>query len=108
MWRRPLIFNGWFMKFLLPIVAFATCFLIAATGMAEQAQVTVKGMVCSFCAQGIKKTILRKPSVESVEVDLDKKVVTVTTKKGEGLSDEELKEAIVDSGFEVVRIERVS
>jgi len=95
------------MKLFPTIAAFATCFVIATTCVAEQAQVTVKGMVCSFCAQGIKTTIMRKPSVESVEVDLDKKVVTVTTKEGAILSDDELKEAIVDSGFEVVKIERV-
>ena len=68
--------------------------------------VTVKGMVCSFCAQGIKKTFMRKDGVEKVDVDLDKKLVTITTSQGVTLKDAELTESIVDSGYEVVMIER--
>jgi len=73
---------------------------------AEQVTVTVKGMVCSFCAQGIKKTFMRKDGVEKVDVDLDKKLVTITTSQGVTLKDAELTESIVDSGYEVVMIER--
>jgi copper chaperone CopZ len=63
-------------------------------------------MVCSFCAHGIKKTFTRKEGVESVDVDLDKKVVTITTKQGANLTDSEVKESIVDAGYEVLSIER--
>lgn len=73
---------------------------------AEQVTVTVKGMVCSFCAQGIKKTFMRKDGVEKVNVDLDKKLVTITTAQGVSLKDSDLTESIVDSGYEVVTIER--
>lgn len=73
---------------------------------AEQVTVTVKGMVCSFCAQGIKKTFLRKDGVSSVDVDLDKKIVSITTVKGATLKDSEIQQSIVDSGFEVISIER--
>ncbi len=73
---------------------------------AEQVTVTVKGMVCSFCAQVIKKTFMRKDGVEKVDVDLDKKLVTITTSQGVTLKDAELTESIVDSGYEVVMIER--
>lgn len=75
-------------------------------GHAEQVTVTVKGMVCSFCAQGIKKTFMRKDGVENVEVDLDKKLVTIVTTPGKTIKDSELQESIVDAGYEVVTIER--
>ena len=80
--------------------------LYTSVAYAEQIIITVKGMVCSFCAQGIKKTLMRKEGVAQVDVDLDKKLVTITTAQGVTLNDQELTESIVDSGYEVVTIER--
>ena len=76
------------------------------SAQADTVKITVKGMVCSFCAQGIKRTISGKPGVESVDVNLETKMVTVVTKKGAVVSDAELSQNIVDSGFEVITIER--
>jgi copper chaperone CopZ len=81
-------------------------FLFAPVAYADRITVSVKGMVCSFCAQGIKKTFTRKEGVESVDVDLDKKIVTITTKQGAALTDAEVKESIVDAGYEVLSIDR--
>jgi copper chaperone CopZ len=75
---------------------------------ADRISIAVKGMVCSFCAQGIKKTFGRKDAVEDVAVDLEKKIVTITTREGESLSDSEIRESIVDSGYEVLTIERAT
>jgi copper chaperone CopZ len=75
---------------------------------AERILISVNGMVCSFCAQGIKKTFGRKDAVEDVAVDLDKKVVTIATKDSASLTDAEIKESIVDAGYEVLTIERTS
>jgi copper chaperone CopZ len=80
--------------------------LVSRVAFADQITVAVKGMVCSFCAQGITKTFTRKDEVESVDVDLDKKIVTITTKQGKNLTDSDVKESIVDAGYEVVSVER--
>jgi copper chaperone CopZ len=80
--------------------------LFSRVSHAEEITISVKGMVCSFCAQGIKKTFLRKDGVEQVDVDLDKKVVTIKTKAGAALSDADVKDSIVDAGYEVVSIDR--
>jgi copper chaperone CopZ len=80
--------------------------LFARVAQADQITIAVKGMVCSFCAQGIKKTFTRKDGVESVDVDLDKKIVTIKTKQGANLTDAEVKESIVDAGYEVLSIDR--
>ena len=53
--------------------------LFSRVAHAEEITIAVKGMVCSFCVQGIKKTFLRKDGVEQVDVDLDKKIVTINT-----------------------------
>lgn len=88
------------------LLAFMVAVGQASTAFAERITISVKGMVCSFCAQGIKKTLLRKDGVQKVDVDLDKKVVTIETKAGATMSDAALTESIVDSGYEVTKIER--
>lgn len=92
-------------KSIVTLVTLAS-FLLPAVAHAEQIRVSVKGMVCSFCAQGIKKTFGRKDSVEAVSVDLEKKIVDIKTKKGATLPDTEIRDSIVDAGFEVIQIER--
>lgn len=80
--------------------------LAPAAGIAENIKVTVKGMVCSFCAQGIKKTFLKNDKVKNINVDLDSKLVAIETKDGAALGDEEITSTIKDAGYEVLSIER--
>ncbi len=72
----------------------------------EHVVVTVKGMVCSFCAQGLKKTFKKKSEVEKIEIDLEGKTVTIDFAAGKNLDDKELDELIRDSGYDVLRIDR--
>lgn len=74
--------------------------------MADEVKVTVDGMVCSFCAQGIKRAFSEVLSVDTVDINLDQKLVTLVTKKDHQLKDEEITSLIKDSGYEVVKIER--
>jgi len=39
-------------------------------------------MVCAFCATGIEKTFRKQPEVATVKVDLQTKLVSITTKPG--------------------------
>lgn len=73
---------------------------------AEKITVTVKGMVCAFCAQGIKKTFLSMQEVKAIDVDLESKLVTVETREGASLTDEQIKKLLLDAGFDVVKTER--
>lgn len=95
-------------RVMMVVVASVVSMIVASVAHAEQIKVEVKGMVCSFCAQGIKKTFMRKDGVDNVEVGLDKKIVTITTKKGAILNDSDVKDSIVDAGYEVVKIERAA
>lgn len=78
-----------------------------ASSLASAAQITVgvQGMVCSFCAQGIEKKFKADPAVASVKVDLDKKLVLLTTKEGKTISDESIRKKITDAGFNVTSVE---
>lgn len=73
---------------------------------AAEALVTVNGLVCAFCAQGIKKTFSKEGAVSTVEVDMDKKLVTLGFKEGQTIADDKIKEMISNAGFNVVGIER--
>jgi copper chaperone CopZ len=61
----------------------------------------------SFCVQGIEKKLKEVEGVEAVKVDLETKKVTVNVKIGSKLTDEIVENAIKDSGYRVIEIERI-
>ena len=72
---------------------------------ANNVKATVNGMVCAFCAQGIDKTISRMDTTKAVFVDLKAKVVLVEAKDGATLDQKAITAAIVDAGYDVVKME---
>lgn len=72
---------------------------------ASSVKATVNGMVCAFCAQGIEKTISRMDATKAVFVDLKGKVVLVEAKDGATLDQKAITAAIVDAGYDVVKME---
>jgi len=88
------------------LVAFALIVLIPSLAIAEKITVSVTGMVCAFCAQGIKKRIFKIPGVIAVEPELKTQSVTITTDEKTTLSDEQVEAVISDSGYGTVKIER--
>ena len=57
-------------------------------------EMTVNGLVCGFCAQGIEKTLRKNPATADVLVSLENRLVAIATKEGTDISDEELREAL--------------
>ncbi|MFY9288002.1 MAG: heavy-metal-associated domain-containing protein [Alphaproteobacteria bacterium] len=88
------------------IIAVGLLSLLAVPAFAETAKVTVNGMVCAFCAVGIKKSFGKLDAVEKVDVDLDSKLVTIKTKDGQTLDDAAIKQVITDAGYDSVTIVR--
>jgi copper chaperone CopZ len=72
---------------------------------AESVKVTVNGMVCAFCAQGIEKRLGKLPTTQAVFVDLKKRVVAVEAKAGQKLDDQLIRAEITDAGYDVVKLE---
>ncbi len=64
--------------------------------MTEQTY-AVPAIHCEHCALSIREEVSEVPGVESVEVDLDAKTVTVS---GREVSDELVRAAIVEAGYE--------
>ena len=75
---------------------------------AESVKATVNGMVCSFCAQGIEKTLMKMPQTKAVLVDLKKKIVAVEAKEGQTLDGKKISAEIKDAGYDVVKLETVA
>ena len=102
------------MKKLITINSIAACALImGATATfnataAESVKATVNGMVCSFCAQGIEKSLMNMPQTKAVFVDLKKKVVAVEAKDGQTLDGKKIAAEIKDAGYDVVKLETVA
>ena len=90
------------MKYYLTIILSLT---ISAVASADTIKARVNGMVCGFCATGIEKTFKAQPEVKTVNVDLEKKLVTVTTKDGKSIDDTKLKKLIANAGYSVVSVE---
>ena len=80
--------------------------LVGAHAAAGTIELKVHGLVCSFCAQGIEKTLRSNPATEDVLVSLESKLVAVATKDGQDISDAELTRALTDAGYDVKGISR--
>jgi copper chaperone len=65
--------------------------------MSETKTYTVPGIHCGHCAAAIKEEVAGIEGVEAVDVDLEGKVVTI---RGEAMSDEALRDAIEEAGYE--------
>jgi periplasmic mercuric ion binding protein len=80
--------------------------LFSFSAFAKDIHISVKGMVCGFCAQGIEKKFKAMPEVDKVEVSLEKKTVFVKTKENKDISDETIKQVLSDAGYNVGEIKR--
>lgn len=68
-------------------------------------KLTVNGMVCAFCAQGIETRVKKMPETADLYINLKQKVVAVQAKPGQSLSVDKLKAEVVEAGYEVTRAE---
>jgi copper chaperone CopZ len=85
----------------------ALCLGLSQASFASM-KVTVNGMVCSFCAQGIEKSIMKMDDAKAIFVDLKNKVVVIEAKEGKTLNEKLISQEIKDSGYDVVKIETIS
>lgn len=71
------------------------------SGTSQLRSVKVKGLVCSFCAQGLVKSAKEHPSIAAAEVSLSKKTLDLVIKPSQSLSDEDIKMIVERAGFKV-------
>jgi len=72
-------------------------FMEGLTGV-NVAMVSVKGMVCDFCARGIEKTFSKDKSVMKIDVDLDSGKVMIAYPKTKEIDFDDIKKKILANG----------
>ncbi|MBX9767737.1 MAG: hypothetical protein K2X47_10735 [Bdellovibrionales bacterium] len=82
-------------------------FVCPRVGFTDQQlkSVRIRGMVCSFCAQGLVAGAKAHPKVSVVDVSLEKKTMSLLIKEGQTMSDEEVQQLVQDSGFKVESVQ---
>lgn len=80
--------------------------LLSAIGQAETIEVTVNGLVCGFCAQGIEKRLRKFPATADVLVSLEQRLVAVSLHADTDISNANLTEALEGAGYAVKAIRR--
>jgi copper chaperone CopZ len=93
------------MKHLLLVVGLGLTLTSLNTFATPSYKVTMKGMVCSFCAQGIEKKMKALSETKDVYVDMKNRLVVVEVKEGLTLSQDVINKIINDVGYAVQSIE---
>ena len=62
------------------------------------AVVSVIGMVCDFCAQGIEKTFEKDKAVKKIDVDLNKGKVLIANSNDKSIEYSEIEQKILSNG----------
>lgn len=70
--------------------------------------VSVKGMVCDFCARGIQKTFNKRDEIKKVDVDLNKGKVLLAFTGSATIDFEEIKKTIQSNGQTAVDMEIIN
>jgi periplasmic mercuric ion binding protein len=83
-----------------------TLLAVAASSTAATIEMTVNGLVCAFCAQGIEKKLKKFPATSEVLVSLEHRLVAVSLKDGQDIPDADLRKALTDAGYTVKEISR--
>jgi copper chaperone CopZ len=88
------------------IVLALTLLAVAVGSAATTIEMTVNGLVCAFCAQGIEKKLKKLPATAEVLVNLEHRLVAVELKDGQDIPDADLRKALTDAGYTVKSISR--
>ena len=74
-------------------------------GTATGLKLSVNGMVCAFCAQGIEARLKKMPETADLYINLKQKVVAVEAKPGQQLAIDKVRAEVVEAGYEVTQAE---
>jgi mercuric ion binding protein len=66
----------------------------------------VNGMVCSFCAQGVKRKLSEIPGVRSITVDMPTHTISLVTADGFKGGESSIRKAVQDAGYAMTSIQQ--
>ncbi len=70
-------------------------------------RVTVNGIVCAFCVQGIERHFRQRQEVKSIFISLTHSVLLLELKPDRPMTDELIAATTERAGYDVVKIERI-
>jgi copper chaperone CopZ len=73
----------------------------------EEAALVVNGLGCPQCASQVDVQLVRLPGVTRADVDLSTGVVTISMSGAKRPSPYQLREAVLDAGFTLVRVQEL-
>ena len=79
---------------------------LSGAAAADTITATIHGNACNLCASAIERTFRAQPEVKSVDVDLENRLVTIETKRGQTMDDAKMKKLLADAGYAVVTVAR--
>ena len=68
-------------------------------------KIIVEGMSCGHCVNHVKEALQELEGVQSADVDLASKTAIISSENN--ITDESIKDAIEDAGYDVVSIEEI-
>jgi len=74
----------------------------------QKVYVEVNGLVCDFCARALEKVFSKQESVSGIDVNLDKKVITIDLKDNAQIEDAKIAQLVNDAGYSVIAIRHSS
>ncbi len=96
--------------FLFAVLLATTIFALPARAQADKLidkpdiTLEVGGLACPFCAYGIEKRLKKIEGLAEVSVLLDEGTVQLRMKDGATVSEDRLKEAVREAGFEAKQV----
>ena len=84
------------------LLAASTNFVVAA----EIVEVDIYGMTCTFCSDGLQRSLNELPEITSAEISLKLRKVRLMV-DSDNLDLDRIKQAIIDSGFTPVQVRRI-
>ena len=69
--------------------------------VAPHVTIEIKGMVCSFCAQGLEKKFTKVKEVARISVDLKTKHIQLWFHPNRAMSEKQLTDLVLASGYNV-------
>lgn len=73
----------------------------------HQYQMNIDGMVCNYCVESIRLRMKKNKEVQDVKIDMNKKLVIVTTLPGEDISIERIEDSIRDTGYTAQNVKKI-
>lgn len=73
----------------------------------DKLSLKVSGMVCSFCAQGIRKNFEKQPEIQAVDVNLDEHRVDLQLKDKSTLDEAKIRSILEQSGYNLLEIHQI-